>query len=648
MVTGYTATEYGDFLIASLQTPYQNVEKILGWDIVSGVQNSRTVGTISTISGSTTIHGQLTDFNLFNAGDILILGNTQYTIDSITSSIELELTEQVNFTTTNLEFYIPENSNNRFDHEYRWSTDGQQFSELRPLNNDLGFPNLLGLIFDPTKALYLDIRSEVAALSTGSTISIISVTYTIQTADGIIESCPQFCVECTDPFAMNGCANIEVSCDDNLFNPYNLTRSVNVYKQLVDMTNNIFGHPVQYFRTESDMRTEDVHLMEYSLHNVVDKKDIKILVPDNEFPDESITYDIFGMEFAEFEIHITASAFEQSFGVGKKPRNKDYMFIPLINRMYEISSASLADEFNHTSSYWRVKLVKYQDRSSVIKNQFEVDTDDLVTGVEEVFGERQKEEQEKDTNPQQFQTVSTAYRDGIRGFIDQSLKIEDYDLKNRWTVVSKNYYDLSRVDTTNAAVEYAVKSKLDSNSNLAVSLWFSPQFDSLNNEHILFGDLAALGGFKIFMSSDKFRVNVAGNDYEFNHSTILQKGAWYGLILNINNKFLQTSLSLYKLDQNNNTGTSSGVRPQDNDNNLIEEYTEVKDITSQLVWDAGSNYHLRGNNTYMTNIRVFTNVIEFEQHHNILNQYVVRDNQLSIIIDNAIPSLGYQRFKNAR
>ena len=33
---------------------------------------------------------------------------------------------------------------------------------------------------------------------------------------------------------------------------------------------------------------------------------------------------------------------------------------------------------------------------------------------------------------------------------------------------------------------------------------------------------------------------------------------------------------------------------------------------------------------------------------NILNQYVVRDNQLAILIDNSIPSLGYQRFKNAR
>lgn len=649
MVTGYTATEYGDFLIASLQTPYQNVEKVLGWEIVAGVQNFQTVGTVSTIAQSTTVNGQLTNFSYFNPGDKLILGNTEYTIDTITSPIQLELTEAVNFTTTGLEYYIPETTSSYFEHEYRWSTDGQQFSELRPLNNDLGFPNLLGLVFDPTKPLYLDVRSEVAALSTGSTISIISITYTIQTADGIIESCPNFCVDCTDPFAMNGCANIEVSCDDNLFNPYNLTRSVNVYKQLVDMTNNIFGHEVQYFRTESDTRTEDVHLMEYSLHNVVDKQNIKILVPDNEFPDEAITFDVFGMEFAEFEIHITATAFEQAFGVGKQPRNKDYMYIPLINRMYEISSMSLADEFNHTASYWRVKLVKYQDRSSVIKNQFEVDTDNLTTGVEEIFGERQKEEQEKDTNPQQFQTVSTAYRDGIRGFIDQGLKIVDYDLKNRWTVVSKNYYDLSAVNTANTAVEYAIQSKLTSSDNLAISLWFSPQFDSTNtDEYVLFGDLAAIGGFKTFISSTKFRVNVAGNDYEFEHGITLQKGEWYGLVLNINNKFLQVSLSLYRLDQSNNGGTSQGTRPQDGNNNLIEEYTEAKDVTQPLVWDTGSNYHLRGNNTYMTNVRVFTNVIEFEQHHNVLNQYVVRDNQLSIIIDNAIPSLGYQRFKNAR
>jgi hypothetical protein len=649
MVKGYTATEYGDFLIASIRDPYYNTVKVINWEIVAGVQDFQTIGTVSTTSGTTKVRGTLTNFSFFSPGDKLILGNTEYIIDTITSPIELDFTENVDFTTTGLVYYKPTDSSNFFDYEYRWSTDNTQFSELRELRDDLEYENLLGLTFDPTKPLYLDIRAEVSALSTGSTISIISVTYTLETDSGTVESCPQFCVECTDPFAMNGCANIEVCTDDNLFNPYNLNKSTNVYKQLVDMTSNIFGHQTQYFRTESDMRTEDVHLMEYSLHNVVDKQNIKVLVPGNEFPDESMTYDIFGMEFAEFEIHITASAFESAFGVGKKPRNKDYMFIPIINRMYEISSSSLADEFNASSSYWRVMLVKYQDRSSVIKNQFEVDTDSLITGVEEVFGERQSNEQEKDTNPQQFQTVSTAYRDGIRGFIDQNLKIEDYELKNRWTVVSKNYYDLTNIETNRMALEYSVESKLTSNDNLAISLWFNPQFESTDTgEYILFGDLAAIGGFKIYVSASRFRISANGNDYIFQHSGLLQKDEWYGLVLNINNKFLQVSTSLYRLDSTNNQGTSRGSRPQDGSNNLIKEYTTVEDVTSQLVWDSNTKYHLRGNNTKMTNIRVFSNVIEQEQHSNILNQYVVRDNQLSIIIDNAIPSLGYQRFNNAR
>ena len=120
------------------------------------------------------------------------------------------------------------------------------------------------------------------------------------------------------------------------------------------------------------------------------------------------------------------------------------------------------------------------------------------------------------------------------------------------------------------------------------------------------------------------------------------------MVFNINNKFFQISLALYRLDPLNNKGTTAGSRPQDSNNNLIEEYTETLEAGQPLQWNSDANYHIRGNKTFMTNIRVFTNVIEFEQHNNVLNQYVVRDNQLSILIDNAIPSLGYQRFKNAR
>lgn len=647
MVTGYTASEYGDFLIASLQTPYYNTVKVLDWEIVAGVQNYKTVGTVSTVIGSTKVYGNLTDFSQFSPGDKIIIGNTELEIATITTPIELDVTIPIEFGTSGLEFYIPVNTNSYFDYEYRFSYTNSEFSEWRPLNNTTGFTDLLGLNFDPTKPLWIDIRAEVAALTSGSTISIISITYTLETEQGTIESCPQFCVECTDPFAMNGCANIDVSCDDNLFNPYNLNKSTNIYKQLVGMASNIFGHSVQYFRTEPDMRTEDVHLMEYSLFNVVDKQNVKILVPDNEFPEEGATYDIFGMEFAEFEVHIVASEFESVFGEGKSPRNKDYMYIPLINRMYEINSMSLADEFNHAQSYWRVKLVKYQERTSVNKNQFEVDTDNLTTGVEEIFGERQKEEQEKDTNPQQFQTVSTAYRDGIRTFIDKNLKIKDYDLKNRWTVVSKNFYDLDKVDPTRTAVEYSVESQLKSSDNMSLTLWFSPQFsETSTDDYLLFGDLSAVSGFKLRMNQSEFKMKIDDVEHIYSHGTTLVKGEWYGIVLNINNEFLQSSLSLYKLDQNSNT--INGGLPQDSSNNLPQVYSETIEHGQPLIWDSQSNYHLRGNSSYMTNIRIFTKTIESEQHSNVLNQYVVRDNQLSIIIDNSIPSLGYQRFRNAR
>jgi len=470
--------------------------------------------------------------------------------------------------------------------------------------------------------------------------------------EGQVVSCPNFCVECTDPFAMNGCANIQVSCTENTFNPYALTKSVSIYKQLQNIVTGIFGHEVNYFRTEPDTRTSDVILMEYSLYNVVDNQTVKVLVPDNEFPTEANTYDIFGIELADFEVHITAAEFESRFGLGKTPRNKDYMFIPIINRMYEISSVSLADEFNRSHSYWRVKLVKYQDRSDVIKGQFDMATDVLVTGIEEIFGEKIQEEYTKNLKEDQFQTVSSSYRDGIREFVNRRLKITDYDLKNRWTVVSKNYYDFTEMNLNEIALFYGMRSKVELNKNAAFTGWFSPKFAlTSNTDYYLFGDNDAINGFKLTLSNTEFKLNVNGITEVFTHGITLDKNKWYAYIVNVNNAFMQLEINIYSLDPNSNLITQVGgsnIMPQLSSNNLVPEFHENRLMTFQIAWESSSNYTLRANDMLMTNIRVFNTPIEFEQHSNVLNQYVVRDNQLATIIDNAIPSLGFQKYSNAR
>jgi hypothetical protein len=657
MVKGYTANEYGDFFIASLQQPYKDVVRVLDWEIIVGLKPFNLTGTISTVSGSTTVLGKRTNFEILNVGDDILIGNQSYRVATIMSPIELNLTVAPDFTVNDIEYYLPSNNANRFDFEYRWSVDGKTFSEFRELNKDQMFGDILSLSLNPDNDFYIDIKPEVVAIQPGNTLTLVSMNFILETGSGSVTSCPQFCTDCTDPYAYTGCANIIVDdcSDSNLFQPYNLGKHTKLYKDLNFLVSNIFGHNVTYFRTEPDTRTKDVILMEYSLHNVVDQESVKILVPDNAFPEETITYDIFGMNFEEFEIHIVQQEFERVFGEGKRPRSKDYMFIPLINRMYEISSVNIADEFMHSSSYWRIKLVKYQERSSVIKGEFDAATDTLTTGIEEVFGEEIKEEYEKDTNPRQFQTVTTSYRDGIRKYIDSDLNIRDYDLKNRWTVVSKNYYDLESVSDLSTALEYDVKSDLDSDSNLAVSLWFQPKFKFTDtNEYFLFGDQRALvpqgeTGMRMYISNNELKVYHGSDVKTFTHGINLEPTKWYGVIVNFNNEFRQLGVYIYSLDPSINTRRVPS--PQSDDNNLILEFDKVEDIQTPMVWggeESSSNFHLRGNKTYMTNIRVFTTPIELEQHSNVLNQYVVRDNQLGILIDNAIPSIGYQKFKNAR
>ena len=645
MVTGSTATAFGDFLIASIKTPYLNLKKVLSWEVLAGVTDISTAGTVSFVSGSTVVTGVGTDFNrLFLNTNRIIVGNRILTIASVVNSTSLVLTAPVNFSGSGVTFYRPTDSNNQFEYTFRLSTDGGKiFSEFSPLNNGTVPGDIKSFLWNSGANVLFDFGAEVSAIIPGSTITFISTTLTVETVSGIIESCPNFCVTCTDPFAYTGCATIEMVCDTpSLFQPYKQFRSQQTYIQLANIVKNIFGHEVTYFRTEPDVRTKDVILMEYSLHNVVDQDIVKILVPDNEFPQEStVNYDMFGMEFEDFEIHITQQEFQRVFGQGTRPRNHDYMFIPIINKMYTINSVALGDRFNEAITYWKIMLTKYQNDTAVLKNNYESLTDSLVTDVDEVFGAEIKDEYIKNLKPEQYQTVSTAYRDGIRNFLSTDLKIEDYDIKNRWTVVSKNAYDLTNVTTNYPAVEYAAPVK--SNDNFAFTCWFAPQAGfGTTNEYWVFGTSTINKGLKVTISGTSIKVYVNSNTYTFTHNVIMGSDRWYAMVLNANTEFNQLSLSIYALSPTSNVGL-----PQSATNDLQQVFTETRNQVLNISWNEPSaTYQLKGGKLKLTNIRLFNTPVEPEQHNNILNQYVVRDNQLAIIIDNALPSLGFQKFRN--
>ena len=646
MVTNFTADSIGDYFFAKLQDPYASAERVNSWSILAGVSSPRTVGTLQITAGDINIIGQGTNLDL-TPGDRILVGSNQMEVATVTGQT-FTVVDLPDFSATAASFYKLPDANNRFNYEFRWSqngpaSDGGQMSELMPMSA------LTNLTFDSTKPLWIDIRAEVAALSQLHSISLFSVQFEVVTAAGTIETCPQICNDCTDPY-VDGCTNVVVDCSDPIYNPYNLSKPTAIYKEISELGANMWGHPVKYFRVEPDKRSKDVVLMEYSLYNVQAQGEVKILVPDNAMPEQNFQYDIFGMGWEDFEVHITKGQMEQAFGAGKPPRARDYLYFPLMNRMYEVSSVAFADEFNMEMTYWRVMLRKYEERTSTIVGDdatgqaIQTEMDDLTVGMEEVFGAELKDEYTQTTKPEQYQTVFSPVADGIRDRIHNSLVISDNEIRNKWTIVSKNHYDLSSIkDLGIEAVVYNKKSTQSAESNLAISMWFQPKLTSDTAEQVLIDGRLGDRGLKLTLNRTVIKAYINGEQLQFPFQINPVNDNWYGLVFNLNNQFNQAASYVYKLNPASNKNVNMPIQ-----DSLPEVMNQKVTLGNTLGWVTDKQWSIMPGKLLMTNIRLFDKSVGQGQHRNVLQQYVVRDNQLAQIIDNAIPSIQLRRYNQNR
>jgi hypothetical protein len=319
--------------------------------------------------------------------------------------------------------------------------------------------------------------------------------------------------------------------------------------------------------------------------------------------------------------------------------------------MYEVSSVSFADEFNQTMTYWRLMLSKYEERTSSIIDTdtaegqaMEQQLDDLYTGVEEVFGAEQKDEFEKTTKSTQYQTVFSEVGDGVRDRIHNGLVISDKELRNKWTIVAKNHYDLESVkDRGIECLLYKKFSQLPNTNNLAITTWFKPNMTSATQEQTIFDGWQGGKGIKITVNQTFIKAYINDLILEYGFATPPVNGNWYGLVYNLNNKYLNTSANVYKLNPNSNKLTSMPV--SDTLENVMDHNFE---ITAAQGWVTQKQYSLMPGNLAVTNIRLFNQTIGKDQHTNMLQQYIVRDSHLAEIIDNAVPSIQLRKYNQNR
>jgi hypothetical protein len=363
-----------------------------------------------------------------------------------------------------------------FQLEFRWSTTNLIKTAWILLTE----ANLQAIVLDPNKELWLDFR--VTLLAGGPlTINNLTVSYD------------------QDPIAQDKflgfvpvnttceCGNISslVKFENFTFKPYAVNPAVNMYRSLSYTINQLFGHTVEYARATPLMNGRDVTLKEWTLYDVENPCTIKVVVPNNEFPDNKINFGPMGLDFEmPFEIHITKEYFEDLFGVGTAPQKRDIVYFPLTNRIYEVQSSYLFRDFMQKPVYWKVALMKYAPKPNRVEpTELRNFLDEISADTDELFSEVLIDDELKKTKPQQYDPkIGSKDYDPTREYIDDSLLIVQENLLNYYTVVATGHYDLRTVYKANelsSAVVYRSKVEFSDTDNRAFTAWFKDSIPKL-------------------------------------------------------------------------------------------------------------------------------------------------------------------------
>jgi hypothetical protein len=485
------------------------------------------------------------------------------------------------------------------------------------------------------------------------------------------------------------------------YDPYSQTQKIGEwYNFLANSTNKILGWTVDYHITDPDGKGIDKNYHEYQLFNIIDVQKIKVIVPENNFPDNQVQINEFFLDNMDtFTIYILKDEFHKAFGIEKRPAQKDVLFFCQANRFYRVRHAQVHRDIMYLGIYWQVVLEKYEklanEQNVSPASKALIDPLTKNNTIDSLFGFDVKQEQIKVTDPQLKPTTHEVYRLEI----NPKLSILKRDIFNslQGTKIASSYYDMSSLKYGVSAVTYTKQdSSLLVSDNRAFNLWFNfnnkydpnkaitkEVFDSyyINNttyyEFLNNYDNTTKKGYKIWISNNQIVLTINNYNYSL-YVSGLTTNIWYGLTINLDNRQRKVSLDLFKrnysyninmftntyknvvVDALNTTGVtylmSLGYRPVKNTeiNVVLEDQNLVKVASVEFTdvplnsFDNDVIMTLKACDIKLTNIRVFDDVIPEESKSNILLQRVIQDADYLILADNATRQLYTPNLQNTR
>lgn len=265
--------------------------------------------------------------------------------------------------------------------------------------------------------------------------------------NNMLTTCYSMCLYNPNPF-------IEDFCGTHLFNPYvGLDCALQLQSQLANSIICMLGIPVYYFRVLPQPDTADYTFKEYVMHNVTSVKQIKMMIPDGTMPSSKPQFSDLDFDWeVDWEVELGKAQFAAAFGDEAFPKQRDFIYVPMMKRMWEVNSAY--DEKNEglmwQSTTWKLGLIKWNEKTNVEQGEFEDLIDTLVVNTNDnVFAELEANEQRRESAVEQTDAPryvannidNVFLEDFIRHqFTKSTIRVIDKQYNHGSLVVAKNMY----------------------------------------------------------------------------------------------------------------------------------------------------------------------------------------------------------------
>ena len=263
--------------------------------------------------------------------------------------------------------------------------------------------------------------------------------------------------------------------------PYDFEKIISWYNLQAMQVSDMFGWDVDYLLNDPDGNGQDMTLHENQLFNIVDRQKVKIIVDQNQFPDNQVQINIYTLDmFDTFEVLIMKDEFKKAFGIEKRPAQKDILSFCVTNRLYRVKHAQIFKDIMYVGFYYKVVLEKYEKLANedVVSSAAQSLLTALTTNttLDELFKFENREDMGK-TIKKQFKPLT---HDPYRSEVNPKVSIVTKDIINNGLVIAKSYYDFNALSASTSAVTYSIYDpEMLVSDNRAFSFWvnFNNKYD---------------------------------------------------------------------------------------------------------------------------------------------------------------------------